>query len=332
MAQAQAIPLPARTRVRLRTAALPLGAVLLAVASMAVTETMKEDPEGWLRWARAVGLGEGTFSTGWYPSWKPLGLLFALPFAATGPAASVLWLVAMRAAGVLAIVLVARFVARRAGVGAGVVAASVLALVPGWWSTALGGGIEPAIVVLGCCAVAAHEQRRPGAVLALLSLMALGRQEALLLVAAYGLAVPEVRAAAAGAAALVVVAWLGGDWLGSGDPFHGGDLARAAPPEHPLSRFGPVHAVVGAVVTPVVVVLIAAGVRVARARRDTLLLALFGVAVAWLAADLALLALGYPLPPRFLHPAAAALAAVAGMGAHGYATTRSRHPVRRGRR
>ncbi|HWT93926.1 MAG TPA: hypothetical protein VN238_13065, partial [Solirubrobacteraceae bacterium] len=103
-------------------------------------------------------------------------------------------------------------------------------------------------------------------------------------------------------------------WLGSGDPFHGSALARAAPPEHPLSRFSPVHTAVATVVVPPILLLLARGVARARDRSDTLVLALGGVAAVWIAADLALLALGLPLPPRFLLPAAAALAVVAGMG------------------
>ncbi|HET6510324.1 MAG TPA: hypothetical protein VFG42_26255 [Baekduia sp.] len=67
----------------------------------------------------------------------------------------------------------------------------------------------------------------------------------------------------------------GGDWLGSGDPLRGGALARAG---------------------------------------DRLVAGLAAAAPAWIAIDLMLLVLGYPLPARFLIPASAAAAAPIGVG------------------
>jgi hypothetical protein len=301
-----------------RIALLAAAALLVAAVSVAVDQTVRFDPEGWLRWGRELAGGAGPLDTSGLPSWKPLPVVVTAPLAAVGLATPAAWLVLARAAGLLALGLMYRLTARRAGPLAGVAAAGVLAATPAWWTTLLGGGIEPVTVALGCGAVAAHAARRRGAALALLVLMALGREEALILVAAYGAVLARERRGwavlTAGACGLVLAAWLGGDWLGSGDPLRGGALARAAGAAAPPVRVSGLGLGAAVAIVPQLVALAGVGALAAWRGGDRLIAALAAAALAWIAIDLALLALGYPLPARFLIPAAAAAAAPAGLG------------------
>jgi hypothetical protein len=299
-------------------AALLAAAVVTAAASLLLGHTMRYDPQGWLLWGREIGQGLGPFDTSAYPSWKPLALVLALPFAATGAAAPTLWLLMVRTVGILALLMVGRMAAQRAGALGGAVAVALLALAPAWWPTMLGGGIEPVIVALACAAVFTHERGRHGLALTMLAAMALGREEALLLVLAYGASVWRARPAlplvATMLCATVAAAWFLGDWLGSGDPGHGATLARAAAPETPLSRFDSTETLIALVVVPIAVALAAAGLAAARRTGDRVVLAIAVAGVAWVGADLVLLGLGYPVPARFVLPAAAAWALTAGVG------------------
>jgi hypothetical protein len=300
---------------RVSAAATVAAALLLAAASLLVTGTLRFDPLGWLRWGREVGLGEGAFDTSGLPSWKPLPLLASVPLAFTGAAAPWLWLWLVRSAGLAALALVYRLTARRIDPVAGATAAVLLALAPGWWPTLLGGGIEPVVVALGCGVVVAYQAGRHGVAFGLLTAMALGREEAALLLVAYGavLCRADRRWLAPAALAVVVVAgaWLGGDWLGSGNALHGGELARAA--AGPV-RIGTAVAALAIAGAPPLLALWAAGAAAAWRGGDRCVLALAGAGLAWAAADVALALAGYPVPPRFLLPAAAASAVVAGAG------------------
>jgi hypothetical protein len=305
---------------RLRTTAiLVLAAIALAAASLLISDAVRFDAHGWLRWGRELARGDGTFDTSGYPSWKPLPLLATVPLAFAGPTAPALWLLGVRTAGILALALLGTLTARQTDLVGGATAVVLLALAPGWWPTLLGGGIEPVVVALGCAAVAAHRAQRPGLALALLAGMALGREEALLLLAAYGVALchgdrRRWTVPVALAVTVVTAAWLGGDWIGSGNPFHGGDLARTA--ERAPFHLDAMQLTAVVLVVPPACVLWMAGVRAAWRTRDRGALTIAVAGVVWALLDLGLVAAGYPLPARFLLPAAATAAATAGVGAH----------------
>jgi hypothetical protein len=293
--------------------------VCVAAASLLVTDALRFDATGWLRWGREIALGQGAFDTTNLPSWKPLPTLLTVPLAFTGAAAPALWLLGVRVAGLTAIVLVGGLTARRTTLLGGATAAAVLTIAPAWWPTTLGGGIEPVVVVLGCGAVIAHQARRPVATLLLLAAMALGREEAFVLLIAYAVLLvrqdPRRWSATCVALVLVVVAsWLGGDFLGSGRLLHGGELAQQAP-EVAAGRLPEGVVLLGLVVAPLAGALWLAGVVAALTRADRLLQTLVIVSLGWVACDLVLGAAGLPVPARFLLPAAAAAAVVAGAGA-----------------
>jgi hypothetical protein len=156
--------------------------------------------------------------------------------------------------------------------------------------------------------------------------MALGREEALALLALYGVIRRRPEALLAGV--LVMAAWLGGDWVGSGDPLHGGQLARAAGIADANS--GNHDAPTGLalvsllVIAPQLIALAFHGAIDAYKNGDRLLPSLLAAAVIWTALDVSLLAVGYPLPPRFLLPAAAAAAPAAAAGARALTRRRQR--------
>ncbi|QEC49866.1 hypothetical protein FSW04_21375 [Baekduia soli] len=243
-------------------------------------------------------------------------MLLTVPLSITGTAAPILWLLVTRTIGLAGLGLVLRLATRQGGAIAGAAAVALLAAAPGWWPTLLGGGIEPVVVTLGCCALAAHRAGRPLLVIALLSAMALGREEALLMLVAYGVMLRRRGRrwilAVVGASSGVLAAWLGGDWLGSGDPWRGAELARAATAS-PTSLHGPALGI-AVVATAVVVALAVVGVAAAWRARNRAVTGLAASAMAWAAVDLALSGIGYPLPARFLLPAAAAAAVTAGTG------------------
>jgi hypothetical protein len=297
-------------------------ALLVAALSLVAGDALRADPQGWLRWGREIVLGDGAFSTLGYPSWKPLPVLVTGPLALTGDLAPVLLVVLLRAAGILALLLIFTIAHRRGGVVAGLLAAAALALTAEWWPALAGGAIEPALVALLCAAVLCHDAGHHRRTLVLLCLLALARQEAVALVVLYGvLLTPRGRGwplAAACAALAIVAVWLVGDWLGSGDPLHGGALARAAPDAVAARSTG----APGLVAVDTFLDLLAAplwaaaaiGVVVTLRRGDRTLALLLIAALVWTTIDIAMAVAGYPVPARFLFPAAAALCLAAGLG------------------
>lgn len=298
-------------------------ALVVAAISLIFHDTLKADPQGWLRWGRSLALGDGTFSTAGYPSWKPLAALLTTPLALTGSAAPDLWLVLMRVGGLLALLLTGRLAFRLGGPVAAGVALLALVLVPNWWPTLLGGQIEPALLALGLLALDRHLAGRPRQALLLGALVALGREEAWPLLALYALwAVREDRGllpAAAGALVVVPVLWLGGDWIGSGSAIHGGVIAGQAPDAAAQRSAGSVPGYTLELAADLLLVplwaAVAAGLARALRGGEGLVLALVGAAVAWVGIDVLVSALGLPGETRFMLPAAGLLSVVAGVGA-----------------
>ena len=91
-------------------AALALGSLVLASLTLLFASTPSYDPWGWLLWGREIlhlklnTIGSNTF--------KPLPVLFTLPFALFGRAQPDLWLVVARAGAVFAVAMAFKLAAR----------------------------------------------------------------------------------------------------------------------------------------------------------------------------------------------------------------------------
>jgi hypothetical protein len=139
--------------------ALAAACAVVATASLALPSEPTYDPSAWLVWGRELWAGDLDTAAG--PSWKPgtvaVTLLLA-PLASLDdglPAA--VWLVLVRTAGLLALVLAARLGARlarssgaqrSAAALAGAVAATLLAFQREWWRYLAHGNEVPAALAL----------------------------------------------------------------------------------------------------------------------------------------------------------------------------------------
>jgi hypothetical protein len=92
-----------------------LGLVIVTLAvgglSLLIPSTPSYDPWSWLVWSRQIVHGHLTITSGG-TSWKPLPMLFTIPFALFGKAAPDLWLVVARAGALAAVVMVFRLTYR----------------------------------------------------------------------------------------------------------------------------------------------------------------------------------------------------------------------------
>src|SRR5215213_507049 len=104
------------------------GCVALAALSLLLPSTPTYDPWAWIIWGREIVHLD--LSTVGGPSWKPLPVLFTIPFSLFGDdAAPVLWVWIARAGGLLAVALAFRLAWRLAGsAGWGLLAGAVAAL------------------------------------------------------------------------------------------------------------------------------------------------------------------------------------------------------------
>jgi hypothetical protein len=309
--------------------------LLLAAASLLLPSEPSYDPLAWLIWGRE--LAHFHLDTAGGPSWKPLPVLVTALFAPLGkvdhelPAA--LWMVVARAGGLLALGLAFRLAARLGGGGiagalGGAVAAVVLFLTPDWFQFAAHGSEAPIAVALMLWGVDRHLDGRPGDALVLGTLASLLRPELFPFLALYGLwarrAVPALRPLVAGVLVVVPLAWVVPEWLGSGNPFSGETQARSEPAwslslaQHPwLRALTRVHNHTGAIVE--LLALVAVAVELARRRPPVLVLA--GAALAEVALFVAMTQAGFSGNPRYVLPALALVAVLAGVGAAHLART-----------
>jgi hypothetical protein len=90
-----------------------LALVCLAVGalSLLIPSTPSYDPWSWLVWSREIVHGQLIITTGG-TSWKPLPMIFTIPFALFGGAAPFLWLVVARAGALAAVIMVFRLAFR----------------------------------------------------------------------------------------------------------------------------------------------------------------------------------------------------------------------------
>jgi hypothetical protein len=339
-AEAAAAP-PRRERALPTLPLLVAGCFVLAALSLVGPSVPTQDSWSWIVWGREVThLALDTTSGS---SWKPLPVLFTTPFSLFGGIAPELWLVVVRAGGLLAILFAYRIAARLAGprfaLVAGVVAALSMAAAD-WLRLLAHGNVEPlsAGLVLGAVDRHLDGHHNQAAVLGLLA--ALGRPELFPFLLAYAVYVVMRKGASAALMAALLLAvpalWLGGDWWGAGDPFYGSSKAagfsdrqqhrtaavkRQGAAEKGLSAsdipsFG--NTLKGGSNLLMIPVQLAAlaGILLAwrrrRERREVLVLAAGAATLILLVA--LMVPLGYGGSPRFMFPAAAIVCVLAGLG------------------
>ncbi|MDZ7732944.1 MAG: hypothetical protein U5R31_07330 [Acidimicrobiia bacterium] len=221
-------------RRRLSTPRLLGLCLAVAAVSLAWPAALGYDPWAWLVWGREVTRLD--LSTTGGPSWKPFPVLVTTPLALLGDLAPWLWMLLARAAGVLTVALAFRLARRVAGTAAGAVAGGLVLLTPDggprFLRLVLEGHGAPFGAALTLWAVERHLDGRPDHALLAGTGVALLRPEAWPFVGLYALwvlrDVPSRRVLAVACLVAIPLLWFGGDWWGSGNPWHGADAAQVA--------------------------------------------------------------------------------------------------------
>lgn len=300
-------------RMRSKPAITLAGCLALAALSLLLPSVPTTDPWGWIVWGRELAHGSLNTAIGGAPSWKPLPVLFTAPLSLSGSATPDLWLVAARTGGLVSLVLAYHLAARAAGCAAGVSAVLFVATTGGWTRAMAYGYSEPILDALVLAAAERHLSGSRRTALGLLAFGSLARPELFAFAGLYGLwlVVRDRRALIGVAAALLAVPalWLGGDWIGAGNPLHGGDLAKLYSNLTTTQMLQGLPTVMGWPTLALAVISLA----VAVALRDRLTLALAAWALAWVALVVLLPAFGGPGSTRFLLPPAVLVCVVAGV-------------------
>ena len=229
--------------------------VVVGAVSLLIPSTPSYDPWAWIVWGREiVHLKLHTIGG---PSWKPLPMLFTVPFALFGNAEPNLWLVVARAGAFAAVVMVFRlalrltreigsyFTASEADPGrlvsiapgllAGAIAAVALALSGGYISDNALGYSEGLATALMLVALERHLDGRPRQAFAVGFFVALDRPEIWLFWGPYGLWLfwkdPDSRKLVISLFLLIPVCWFAPEYWGSGHFLRGVNRAQ-----HPRSN------------------------------------------------------------------------------------------------
>ena len=301
---------------------LLLGCVALAALSLVLPSVPTYDPWAWLIWGREIASLDLITTTG--PSWKPLPVMFTIPFSFAGDeGAPLLWIVVARAGGILAYAMAYRLGARLAGPVAGLIAATSLFLADEFIRNFARGNSEGLLVALCLWAIERHLDGRRRDAFLLGIAAALLRPEVWPFIALYGLyliaidrRVKTVALVLGGGVALLIL-WFVPEYLGSGDFLRAANRARQPNPdsaafaEYPfLEVFNrsasvlPIPVYVGAVIAVVI----------AAKRRHGVALALAAVSTVLMLAVAAMTQAGFAGNLRYIALPAAFVCVLAGAG------------------
>lgn len=328
-AAAQSLPRrPPAPRTAPRATAVPTAVFVgtaLTSLSLLLPSTPTYDPWAWIIWGREIVHLDLSTVDG--PSWKPLPVLFTVPFALTGDAAPALWLAVARAGGLLALALTFAVARRLAGSAAGLVAMLALLLSLDFGRTVWLGNSEGMLVAAVLGAVLLHLDGRHRPALGATVAGALLRPEVWPFAAIYGVWLlwrrPELRRLVVLSGTAVLALWLLPELWGSGSPFRAAVRAQAPNFDSPAFAPDPVLAVLQRA-EPILAepfrLAALAGVAAAagawlRRRRDGVTLVLAGGALAWLALVAWMTKRGFSGNPRYLIAPTALACVVAGVGA-----------------
>jgi hypothetical protein len=317
---------PRRIEVLARYPALWLGALLLAISTIAVVWAGTRpgfDPYGWLVWGQQTITA--SLDTNAAPSWKPLPYLFAVPYALFGHYELWLWMITSVAvslsgvffAGAIAYRLTGGGPERRyAAVIAAVVAGAALLGIADYAHYVFSFQSDPMIVALCLGAIYLHMTGHHRWAFVFAALAALGRPEVWPFVGLYTIwawrAIPSMRWLLIAGGAAVLLLWFGVPALSSRSPFVAANNAMGSGRRlHNNQVFGTIDRFL-ALHEPVVEVAALLGAGLALWRRDRIALALAGGVVAWVLIEIAFALHGWPGLGRYMFEAAGVLAALAG--------------------
>jgi hypothetical protein len=239
------VPALTLPRVAVRRWAAAFVVLGLAALSFLMPSAPTYDPWAWIIWGREIVHLDLSTVDG--PSWKPLPVLFTIPFSLFGSLAPDLWLFVARAGALAGVVMLFRLGRRFAGIPGGVAAAVPYALAPWTVRNAALGNSEGLLVALALAAVDRHLDGRPRSAF----LFALGagllRPEAWPFVGLYGLWLlwrePAVRGVVIAGFAALPALWLLPEWWGSGDLLRAMHRAQNPRGNSPAFAEDPVRAV-----------------------------------------------------------------------------------------
>jgi len=303
-----------------------IGAACLGAAGLSLLAPWAPtyDPWAWLVWGREVAGLDLDTSAG--PAWKPLPVLATTLLAPLGGAAPWLWLLLARAGGLLAMVLAFRLAARLAGGHsrwfAGCVAVLGLLSTTGFLRGVAGGSSEGLLIALALLAFERHLDGHRSQAFALGTAAALLRPEVWPFLAVYAVWLwrrePEARRLVASLLPLVPLLWFLPELWGSGDLLRSSERAQVPNPGAPTLADYPalevVRRFVGMLVPPVALAAVGAAAIAVR-RREPDLLALLAGLLGWVALVALMSEAGYSGEERYLLPAAALAAVLAGLAA-----------------
>ena len=306
-----------------------LACLAIAAVTLLFPSTPTYDPWAWILWGREITHLDLTTTGG--PSWKPLPVLFTVPFSVFGDdTAPLLWVWIARAGALLALAMAFR-IARRlvggpAGIVAGVFAAAFLFSSFKYIRDAALGNSEALLAALALWAFERHLDGRRDHALNLGFAAALLRPEVWPFLGLYGIWLwfrePALRLRMAVLAALIPLLWFGPEIWGSGEPFRAGSRANnpntgsAAFADRPglevIRRFNVVtiKPLLGAALIGVV----HAALAWYRRREGRATVFLFGTGVAWLLLVAVMTELGFAGNQRYLIVTTAAVCVLGGVG------------------
>ena len=307
-----------------------LGCLAVSALTLLFPSTPTYDPWAWLLWGREILHLDLVTDGG--PSWKPLPVMFNVPFSIFGvEAAPYLWLWIARAGALLALVMSYRLARRlvgrgAAGIVAGVFAAAFLLTTYQYVRDSALGNSEALLAGLFLWGFERHLDGRRDHALYLGLAAALLRPEAWPFLGLYGLWLfvknPELRLRVVLVGLAIPLLWFGPELWGSGEPFRASSRAgkpnpgSAAFAEHPgfevVTRFAE-RAVIPLQAAGFMAVIVAALAWV-RHRAQGAILALAGIGIAWILLVAVMTERGYAGNQRYLIVTTAALCVLGGIG------------------
>jgi hypothetical protein len=302
-----------------------IGLVLLSAVLLVLADTRPGfDPYGWLVWGQRTLTG--SLDTNAAPSWKPLPYLFTVVYALAGHYQLGLWMVTSVAVALAGVVFAGRIAYRLvdppadrrwAGVCAGVFAGAALLGIQNYAHYILSAQSDPMIVALFLGAIDCHLSRRPRAAFVLGVLASLGRPEVWPFLGLYSVwlwvRVPRTRPLVVAGAVALALLWFGIPAITSRTPFVSAANAMDSGRRLTSNQIGGTIGRFRALNELAVELAALLAIVLAAFRRDRATLALAGVVVVWVVAEIAFVLHGWPANPRYMFEAAGVVAVLAGI-------------------